>query len=194
MALSTTFSWPEPSSITGERVYLRYPRLADHEDWAHLRGRSRAFLKPWEPSWTPDELTRESFRLRLRRYQRSVREDTSYAYFVFRKDDSRLIGGCTLTNLRRGVTQCCSLGYWIGEPYASQGLMTDAVRAVVSHAFSQIGLHRIEAACLPHNDPSRKLLQRVGFRQEGYARRYLKIDGQWRDHLLFAIVEDDPRP
>ena len=193
MALSTTTSWPEPSVILGERVYLRYPRMADYPEWADLRGRSRAFLKPWEPSWSHDELSRIGFRHRIRRYQRLVREDLSYAFFVALKENDRLVGGCTLSNVRRGVTQCCSLGYWTGEPFAGQGLMTEAVRAVVTHAFTRMGLHRIEAACLPHNEPSKRLLQRVGFRLEGEALRYLKIDGQWRDHLLFAILEDDPR-
>ena len=194
MALSSTTSWSEPSAIAGERVYLRYPRLADYAEWADLRGRSRAFLKPWEPAWTQDELTRIAFRYRIRRYQRLVRDDLSYAFFVALKENDRLIGGCTLSNVRRGVTQCGSLGYWSGEPYAGQGLMTEAVRALVVHAFTRMGLHRIEAACLPHNEPSKRLLHRVGFRLEGEALRYLKIDGQWRDHLLFAMLEDDPRP
>jgi ribosomal-protein-alanine N-acetyltransferase len=112
---------------------------------------------------------------------------------VFRKDDDSLMGGCTLSNVRRGVTQCCALGYWIGERFARQGYMFDAVRALVPFVFSTLGLHRIEAACLPSNEPSKNLLIKAGFRHEGLARGYLQINGEWRDHVLFALLADDPR-
>jgi ribosomal-protein-alanine N-acetyltransferase len=82
----------------------------------------------------------------------------------------------------------------MGEPYAGQGYMSRAVRAAIAYGFEKQGLHRIEAACLPNNEPSKRLLERVGFRQEGYARAYLNINGQWRDHLLFALLETDPQP
>ena len=104
------------------------------------------------------------------------------------------MGGCTLSNVRRGVTQCCALGYWIGERFARQGYMHDAVRALVPFIFSTLGLHRIEAACLPTNEPSKSLLQKAGFRQEGLARKFLQINGEWRDHVLFALLEDDAPP
>ena len=87
-----------------------------------------------------------------------------------------------------------SLGYWTGAPYARQGYMTEAVACVLDHAFGRLNLHRVEAACLPHNDASRGLLLKCGFKEEGLGRGYLKIDGRWRDHLLFAILRDDPRP
>ena len=96
--------------------------------------------------------------------------------------------------MRRGVSQSATLGYWMGEPYAGRGYMTRGVRAACAYIFQKQGLHRIEAACLPTNEPSKRLLERVGFRQEGYARAYLNINGQWRDHLLFAMLETDPPP
>ena len=104
------------------------------------------------------------------------------------------MGGVTLSNVRRGVAQAASVGYWIGERFARQGYMTEAVLAVVEFAFEELGLHRVEAACLPENDASRSLLLKVGFRQEGYARQYLRINGKWQDHLLFEMLRDDPRP
>jgi ribosomal-protein-alanine N-acetyltransferase len=110
---------------------------------------------------------------------------------VFRAEDDVLMGGCTLSNVRRGVTQCCALGYWIGERFSRQGYMFEAVRALVPFIFSTLGLHRIEAACLPSNQASQNLLMKVGFRQEGVALRYLQINGEWRDHVLFALLADE---
>ncbi len=188
-----TFPGGQQPIINGNRVYLRYPRMADYAGWARLRGESRDFLTPWEPSWATDELTKGAFRRRVKRYQKEARLDSAYAFFVFRNDDNGLMGGCTLSNVRRGVTQCCALGYWIGERFARQGYMFDAVRALVPFVFSTLGMHRIEAACLPSNEPSMNLLAKVGFRQEGLAKGYLQISGEWRDHVLFALLEDEAR-
>lgn len=179
--------------IRGEGLYLRHPLPGDYESWTRLRAQSRAFLEPWEPVWPPDDLTRGAFRRRLRRYQRDIREDAAYPFLIFRQGDGRLLGGCTLSNVRRGVAQMASLGYWVGEPHAGRGVMTGAVRALLPYAFDELKLHRIEAACLPTNEPSRRLLLRCGFTQEGYARSYLRINGAWQDHILFAILRDDPR-
>ena len=177
--------------LQGENVTLRYPEMSDYPQWAALRGASRDFLSPWEPTWAADELTRTAFRRRLRRYQREIRNDLAYPFFVFRKSDGVLIGGCTLTNVRRGVTQSAAVGYWIGAAYARQGYMYAALKAVQPFVFELLGLHRLEAACIPENEASRKLLLKVGFREEGRARRYLQINGEWRDHILFALLEDD---
>lgn len=186
-----TFPGGQQPVIKGQHVYLRYPRVADFFAWARLRAESRAFLTPWEPAWSSDELSKGAFRRRLRRYQREARQDSAYAFFVFRHADNTLVGGCTLSNVRRGVTQCCSLGYWVGEKFARQGLMFDAVRILIPFIFRTLGLHRIEAACLPDNEASRNLLAKVGFRQEGLARRYLQINGEWKDHALFALLADE---
>jgi ribosomal-protein-alanine N-acetyltransferase len=180
--------------ITGDAVYLRYPRVADFLAWTRLRDESRTFLAPWEPAWSTDELSKGAFRRRLKRYQRETREDLAYAFFVFRSGDNALLGGCTLSNVRRGVTQCCALGYWIGERFARQGYMFDAVRALIPFIFRTLGLHRIEAACLPTNEASKQLLAKTGFRQEGLARCYLQINGEWQDHLLFALLAEDVLP
>ncbi len=99
----------------------------------------------------------------------------------------------TLSNVRRGVVQCCALGYWVGERYARRGHTLDAVQAMIPFIFGTLGLHRIEAACLPENGPSRGLLAKAGFREEGRALRFLQINGEWRDHILFALLEDEVR-
>ena len=180
--------------IRGDTVYLRPAEMRDFTQWAALREQSRAFLTPWEPSWPFDDLTRSSFRFRVRRHAEEMARDESFSFLIFREHDDALVGGLSLGHVRRGVSQAATLGYWMGEPYAGRGYMSRAVRAVLTYAFEKQGLHRIEAACLPNNAPSKRLLERVGFQQEGYARAYLSINGQWRDHLLFALLDTDPQP
>ncbi len=179
--------------LRNERVMLRTPQMADYATWAELRAQSRTFLAPWEPLWAADELSRASFRRRVRHYLRDLREDVGYALFIFSAETDELVGGLTLCNVRRGVTQACTLGYWIGLPFARQGYMTAAVRAVIPFVFDSLELHRLEAACLPNNTPSRRLLEKTGFQQEGFARRYLRINGAWQDHLLYALLDTDER-
>ena len=116
-------------------------QMSDYGEWATLREASRAFLTPWEPTWPSDDLSRSAFRRRLRRYSEDLRSDQSYAFFLFRKSDHALAGGLTLANIRRGVAQAGSLGYWIGEPFARRGMMTGAVRALVPFAFGSLRLH-----------------------------------------------------
>jgi ribosomal-protein-alanine N-acetyltransferase len=181
------------AEIRGARVYLRHPVMQDYAAWAELRALSRHHLTPWEPQWTRDELTRSSFRRRLRQFQRELRDDHGYAYLIFGDTDGTLLGGLNISNVRRGVAQAASLGYWMGAPFAGRGLMTEAVRATVAFSFSALRLNRLEAACLPSNAASARVLEKCGFAREGRARRYLKINGQWKDHDLFALLHDDPR-
>ena len=94
--------------------------------------------------------------------------------------------------MRRGVAQAGSIGYWIGQPFARNGYMTAAVRALIPFSFTTLRLHRLEAACIPDNAASIALLEKTGFRREGYAREYLCINGTWADHLLYARLRDDP--
>jgi ribosomal-protein-alanine N-acetyltransferase len=180
--------------VRGEGVYLRAPEMRDYEPWAKLRETSRAFLVPWEPTWPADDLRRYAFRARIRRYGEEIARDEAYPFLIFRQADDVLLGGLTLGQLRRGVAQCATLGYWIGAPYAAQGYMTRAVRAATAYALQTLRLHRIEAACLPQNVASTRLLLRCGFQREGYARAYLRINGTWQDHVLFALLEDDVAP
>ena len=192
MAFFRTVSFSEPMpTIEGDGVFLRAPQMSDYSEWTTLREASRAFLTPWEPTWPSDDLSRSAFRRRLRRYAEDQRADTSYAFFLFRKSDDALVGGLTLANIRRGVAQAGSLGYWIGEPFARRGLMTGALHGLVPFAFGSLRLHRLEAACIPSNAASIRLLEKMGFAREGYAREYLCINGLWQDHLLFARLNGD---
>ena len=181
---------PEPL-LRGDGLYLRPAASSDYSSWSRLRAASRAFLEPWEPTWPEDDLTHAAFRRRLRRQEEDIARDEAYAFLIFDQTSDQMLGGVTLGGVRRGVAQAGTLGYWMGAPHAGNGRMTRAVAAVVDFAFSKLRLHRVEAACLPENAPSIALLERNGFKREGYARGYLKIDGAWRDHLLFALLEAD---
>ena len=192
------FRFPsEPPSrplIRTPNLYLRAPQAGDHAAWAVLRMESREFLTPWEPTWNEDDLTRASFRLRAKRAAREISTDEAYSLFIFETGTETLLGGLTLGLIRRGVAQACTLGYWMGRRHAGKGHMTEAVRGAVRFAFSDLALHRVEAACLPNNEPSRRLLERVGFQHEGLARAYLKINGNWADHLLYGVLSSDALP
>jgi [ribosomal protein S5]-alanine N-acetyltransferase len=172
-------------------VMLRAPHMGDFEHWAALRAASRAELSPFEPLWAEDELSRGSFRERLRRYQREAREDQGYAFFIFGDAGRTLLGGISVGNVRRGITQAASVGYWIGSSHTRQGHASTALAAVVDFALIELRLHRVEAACMPINAPSIRVLEKAGFGREGLARRSLRINGAWEDHLVFAIIAED---
>ncbi len=194
MAFFRSISTDTPPVVQGKSVVLRWPDGEDYVAWARLREISRDFLTPWEPAWPPDDLTRGAFRRRIRRYAEDQRNDLSYTFFIFRKEDDALVGGVTIANVRRGVAQTGSVGYWMGEPYARRGYMSDAVKAMAPFAFGALALHRLDAACIPTNAASARLLEKCGFRYEGLARQYLCINGQWQDHYLYARLRDDPPP
>ncbi len=186
MALLDWTPASDPFALAGEGIYLRTPRWADWRAWRDLREASRGFLQPWEPTWAPDDLSKPAFRRRLAAYRRELDAGEAYAFFVFR-DDGVLVGSLRLSNIRRGVSQTATLGYWIGETHKRRGHMSAAVRAALRFAFGPLSLHRVEAACIPDNHASAGLLLKVGFDEEGYAQGYLKINGEWRDHRLFGI-------
>jgi len=191
MAFFRTINFSDPlASITGDGVTLRTPQMIDYAEWAALREGSREFLKPWEPTWPADDLTRSAFRRRIRRYAEDLRTDQGYAFLIVRNTDGVLVGGLTLANIRRGVAQAASVGYWMGLPFVRCGHMTAAVRAVIPFAFATLRLHRLEAACIPTNTASTRLLENNGFVREGYAREYLCINGIWQDHLLYARLAE----
>jgi ribosomal-protein-alanine N-acetyltransferase len=190
MALLDWISEATGPVVKGEGVILRPPRASDHEDWATLRQASAAYLQPWEPAWPEDDLTRAAFRRRLSIYAREMEAGNAWPFFVFSDPDRTLVGAITVSNIRRGVADTCVLGYWIGQRWAGRGYGSAAVRAAVRYAFDDLHLHRVEAACVPTNDASRRVLEKSGFSLEGRARAYLKINGAWADHLLFGRVND----
>ncbi|MCH2164470.1 MAG: GNAT family N-acetyltransferase [Marinovum sp.] len=176
-----------------ERLTLRPPVHSDFRAWTSLRITSREFLTPWEPNWAGDHLTRKSFTNRVYWAGRAINQGTALPLFLLRRNDQALVGAITLDNIRRGPAQSGALGYWVGEPYAREGFMTEAISAVVHHAFTRMELSRIEAACLPENQASRGLLEKSGFKYEGVAQSYLQINGRWRTHVLYAALRMDRR-
>ena len=179
--------------VETERLSLRPPIHADFRAWTSLRRVSEPFLRPWEPVWSPDHLGRKSFTNRVYWAARSIRAGSAVPLFMFRRDDDSLVGAITLDNIRRGPAQSGTLGYWIGEPFARQGYMSEAIDAVTHFAFRDQDLSRLEAACLPENAASRGLLEACGFKYEGVAQSYLQIDGRWRNHVLYANLRNDRR-
>lgn len=176
-----------------ERLSLRPPVHSDFASWASLRLESSAFLTPWEPQWAEDHLTRRAFTNRVYWASRAVSGGTALPLFITRREDNSLVGAITLDNIRRGPAQAGTLGYWVGERYARNGYMREAIEAVVHHAFEKLNLSRIEAACLPENVASRALLESSSFKYEGVAQSYLQIEGRWRTHVLYAALRADRR-
>jgi len=177
-----------PEEVSGRGHYFRLPRNSDYRAWYRLRSESRQFLEKWEPSWEPDALTEASFRARVIRSAQEFASGVAVPLFLFSRDNHELIGGLTIGHIRRGAAQSCMVGYWMGERYAGQGHMSAGLNLVTGYIFGQLALHRIEAACIPENDRSIRLLEKAGFQREGYMKEYLKIRGEWRDHLLYALI------
>lgn len=189
--------WPfqprdETPVLRGQRVLLRGPRPRDYVAWRNLRRDSREFLRPFEPRWSEADLTRRVFMARLKRGRKEAAQGTDFNFLIFLPDGRRevLVGGLTLSNIRRRAAQHVTLGYWMGEKYAGRGLMTEAVSVVLPFVFNTLGLHRIHAAFLPNNIASRRVLEKNGFREEGYAENYLQIDGRWADHVMFGLTRE----
>ena len=191
MAVLDWISADSGPSVDAGALRLRAPRMSDHQEWAELRAASRDFLQPWEPVWPEDDLSRAAFRRRLSLYARDRDLGQGHAFFVVRKADDALVGGINLRNIMRGVAQSGAIGYWSGAPFARKGYTLGALTALSRFAFRGLRLHRLEAACCTNNDPSARLLLKAGFRYEGLARSYLKINGVWRDHLLFGLIDED---
>ncbi len=177
--------------LRGNNIYLRFPKRSDYRKWSHVREASRRFLEPWEPTWPPDDLTRRSFHRRVGRYERDYARGTTVPLFLFTAGDDQLIGGLNISNIRRAASSSCMIGYWMAEQAAGKGLMLQGLQAAIPYIFGTLRLHRIEAACIPENKRSLRLLEKANFRYEGYLRGYLKINGEWRDHHLYALLEDD---
>ncbi len=175
------------------RLSLRPPKMADHLHWVRLRQSSAVFLEAWEPVRSDDQFSRRAFRNRVYWATRSIEQGRAVPFFLERRSDGALLGAITLDNIRRGPAQAATVGYWIGAAHAREGFMSEALRAVVHFAFTELDLSRVEAACLPENKPSRGLLEGSGFKYEGVAQSYLQIAGRWRTHVLYANLRNDRR-
>jgi ribosomal-protein-alanine N-acetyltransferase len=187
-----------PHTAYDGRVGIRPLRMRDAGAWSELRLRNEAWLAPWDgrPPDAPASTWQErnsptAYGVALRVYRREARLGRCLPFGVVL--DGELVGQVTVASVVRGALQGASVGYWVSEHVAGQGVMTSALALVVDHCFGPVGLHRVEADIRPENAPSRRVVEKLGFREEGYLPKFLFIDGEWRDHLCFALtVEDVP--
>ena len=181
-----------PARLAWGPVEVHPLRRGDSVEWSRLRQANEAWLSPWEPTaavpWR-DRHTPAAYRAMRRVVARRARLGTSLPFAV--RVEGRLAGQVTVDNIVRGALRSGYLGYWIDRSVAGRGMASLAVALVCDHAFTQVGLHRLQADIRPENGPSRRLVERLGFRQEGLLRRYLDIDGDWRDHLAYALLAED---
>ena len=177
--------------LTGQRVFLRPPKRRDALKWQKLRMSSKSFLVPWEPSWDASSCTRRAYLRYFKNSNYLANMDRAYSFLIFKIDDKTLLGGINIGNVRRGVSQSASLGYWIGEKHSRNGYMKEALKLLIPSLFVDLRLNRIEAATLEENIASKNLLKKIGFKKEGVLRKYLKINGTWRDHILYGLLEND---
>jgi ribosomal-protein-alanine N-acetyltransferase len=173
-------------------VELHPLRYRDAAEWSRLRVANEDWLSRWEPShelpWAQRH-TPAAYRAMRRAVLRRARLGTSLPFAV--RVEGRLAGQVTIDNIVRGALRAGYLGYWIDREVAGRGMASLAVALVCDHAFGTVGLHRVQADIRPENAPSRRLVERLGFQQEGLLRRYLDIDGDWRDHLAYALLAED---
>ena len=177
--------------FTGQRIFLRPPKRRDALKWQKLRMSSKNFLVPWEPSWDASSCSRRAFLRYFKNSNYLANMDRAYSFLIFKIDDNTLLGGINVGNVRRGVAQSASLGYWVGVNHARNGYMKEALQILIPTLFIDLRLNRLEAATLEDNTASRSLLKKIGFKKEGVLRKYLKINGTWRDHVLYGLLEND---
>ena len=177
--------------LNGDNVLLRPPLYSDWTNWSKVREKNKLYLQPWEPLWSPGELERSSFVKRVRMFEKFSTNDEAYSFLIFKNEYAEFIGELNISNIQRGIIQSCSIGYWIAKKYEGLGMMSESLELVKSFIFNQLKLHRIEAACLPHNSPSLKVLLKNGFKIEGTARKLLKINNKWQDHTVFSYLYED---
>lgn len=179
-----------PARLTAGEVTVRPLTYSDATAWRDARRRNVAWLAPWDATVPPGSDARpSSFRALVRRLHRQARQGTTYSFAI--DVDGRFAGQVTVNNIVRGSAQFASIGYWLDQRYAGRGVMPRAVALVVDHCFTAAGLHRIEVAIRPENTNSLRVVEKLGLREVGFAPRYLHIDGDWRDHRLYAVTREE---
>ncbi len=176
--------------LSGQRLHLRYLLEQDAALAHDYVCRNRHHLAPWEPARDEAYYTLDKARERLLSNQKQIEAGLASLFAVIH--NQQMVGICHFSNIVRGAFQACHLGYAIDQRLQGHGYMQEALQLGIGYMFAEKGLHRIMANYLPENQRSGKLLQKLGFEREGYARDYLKINGVWRDHILTALIAPDP--
>jgi [ribosomal protein S5]-alanine N-acetyltransferase len=179
-----------PAWLTSGEVTVRPLSYRDARAWREARRRSAAWLRPWDATVPPGAAARPStFRTLVRRLHKQARAGSTYPFAI--EVDGRFAGQVTVNNIVRGSAQFASVGYWLDHQYAGRGVMPRAVALVVDHCLTTAGLHRIEVAVRPENSNSLRVVEKLGLREIGYAPKFLHIDGDWRDHRIYAITREE---
>ncbi len=173
--------------IKGKRIYLCPPQKEDYEQWVEVRRRNQDFLKPFEPKWPNDALSEEFFKRRLKKQSQEMEAGRGVFFLIRHNQNENIVGGINLNNIQYGAARSASLGYWLDKNEMKKGYMYEAANFVIRYAFSVLNLHRLNAACLPDNRDSINLLLKLNFEEEGFAKKYLQINGDFEDHRLFGL-------
>lgn len=179
--------------LAGRRLTLRPLVIGDFPAWQEVRRRNADWLLKWEPKrvpGAPDPVeSRDAFAMRCGARQRERQLGTGFAYGIF--VGRRFAGEINLSIVQRGPFQSSYVGYWIDEACAGRGYMPEAVVCLCRSAFEDLGLHRVQISIIPRNAPSRRVVEKLGIRDEGTAERYLEIAGVWEDHIRYAITAEE---
>jgi len=186
----------DPPVLDTERLTLRLPRPEDTERLCAFATDNRAHLAPWEPIRDDGYFTVGLWQQEITGIIGRARSGSGLSFIMLAQDDQEgpVLGRATLSNIVRGVFQAAHLGYALDHRHQGQGLMHEALIAIIEHAFGTLALHRIMANYMPTNERSGRLLRRLGFAPEGYARDYLLLAGRWQDHVLTSLVKPEPGP
>lgn len=177
--------------IDGELCYIRSLEVSDARAVLDLRVNNRKFLEPYEPSRQALFFTLAAQKAHLEAAARQWESDLAYAFGIFDPDTDEMVGRVALSNIVWAAWQNATLGYFIAERYNGRGIATEAVRSACGFAFGQARLHRVQAGVMPRNKASIRVLEKVGFRHEGFSPRYLSINGTWEDHDMFALTAEE---
>ena len=180
-----------PVKLYGKRTLVRPPSETDWPAWLDIRTKNKQALTPFEPTWPRNSLSEEFFTKMFYKQINDWGADYRYAFLIYNIDDTQLLGGVNINNVQRGVLQSASFGYWLDKDQQGNGYMSDALTSLIAFSFTTLDLHRLQIACMPHNEKSINIAKRLNFTDEGFAKRYIKINGKWEDHQLFGLTIED---
>jgi ribosomal-protein-alanine N-acetyltransferase len=182
-----------PVELVGRRLVLRPLEASDFDQWTEVRQRAADWLRKWEPSipsgHADPSTDRRAFVSRCAARDRERQLGSGFGFGMF--FEGALVGEINVSSIQRGPFQSCYVGYWVDEKHAGKGFTPEAVVMIMRFAFEELGLHRVQVAIIPRNDPSRRVMAKLGVREEGVATRYLEINGVWEDHVRHAITAEE---
>lgn len=174
-----------------DRLILRRLKVEESNQLLDYMQRNKSFLQEWEPLRDENYYLKEAIKTTIENENKSFENKTSLCLYIFNKDEDKIIGNVSLTNIVYDVFQSCYLGYKLDEAEINQGKITEALKKLIEIAFEEYKLHRIEANIIPKNIRSLKVIKKLGFIEEGLSKKYLKINGNWEDHFHFVLLNEE---